>query len=192
VALTKCPECGHDVSTLADKCPNCGAPIAQQPATVVKAGPSVVLVISLIALGAILGAAFGIGGFMFYGKSSPAKGIPVMIQPTPTSAPRAHTITYRVDAPESAANIHYANDRGGTSQENCSELHITNGGGGLTHTCGHWQSTVTMQTGDAATVTAQLESSGSVTCSILMDGETVQSKESSGDYAVAMCGGKVP
>jgi len=26
--LTKCPECGHDVSTTAEKCPNCGAPIS--------------------------------------------------------------------------------------------------------------------------------------------------------------------
>ena len=25
--LTKCPECGHDVSTTAEKCPNCRAPI---------------------------------------------------------------------------------------------------------------------------------------------------------------------
>lgn len=25
--LTKCPECGHDVSTNAEKCPNCGSPI---------------------------------------------------------------------------------------------------------------------------------------------------------------------
>jgi uncharacterized membrane protein YdbT with pleckstrin-like domain/rRNA maturation protein Nop10 len=28
MALIKCPECGHDVSTLADRCPNCGAPVA--------------------------------------------------------------------------------------------------------------------------------------------------------------------
>lgn len=27
--LTKCPECGHDVSTNAEKCPNCGAPIGK-------------------------------------------------------------------------------------------------------------------------------------------------------------------
>jgi|LGVE01.1.fsa_nt_gb rRNA maturation protein Nop10 len=26
MALTKCRECGHEISTLADKCPNCGAP----------------------------------------------------------------------------------------------------------------------------------------------------------------------
>lgn len=25
--LTKCPECGHDVSTNAEKCPNCGTPV---------------------------------------------------------------------------------------------------------------------------------------------------------------------
>ena len=27
MALTKCPECTHDVSTEADACPNCGYPI---------------------------------------------------------------------------------------------------------------------------------------------------------------------
>ena len=26
MALTKCKECGHDISSMADKCPNCGAP----------------------------------------------------------------------------------------------------------------------------------------------------------------------
>ena len=26
MALVKCPECGHDVSTTAEVCPNCGAP----------------------------------------------------------------------------------------------------------------------------------------------------------------------
>ena len=28
MALQKCTECGHDVSTYADKCPNCGCPIS--------------------------------------------------------------------------------------------------------------------------------------------------------------------
>jgi len=27
MALIKCPECGHEVSTLADSCPNCGYPL---------------------------------------------------------------------------------------------------------------------------------------------------------------------
>lgn len=27
MALIKCPECGHDVSTLADRCQNCGFPL---------------------------------------------------------------------------------------------------------------------------------------------------------------------
>ena len=27
MAIIKCIECGHDVSTLADKCPNCGCPV---------------------------------------------------------------------------------------------------------------------------------------------------------------------
>ncbi len=30
MALIKCPECGHDVSTFAQTCPNCGYPIQQQ------------------------------------------------------------------------------------------------------------------------------------------------------------------
>lgn len=29
MALMQCPECGHDVSTLAQSCPNCGYPIQQ-------------------------------------------------------------------------------------------------------------------------------------------------------------------
>ena len=28
--LIKCPECGHDVSSTAEKCPNCGATISQR------------------------------------------------------------------------------------------------------------------------------------------------------------------
>ena len=28
MAIIKCTECGHDVSTYADKCPNCGCPIS--------------------------------------------------------------------------------------------------------------------------------------------------------------------
>jgi uncharacterized membrane protein YdbT with pleckstrin-like domain len=33
MAMIKCPECGHDVSTLADRCPNCGAPVASMGLT---------------------------------------------------------------------------------------------------------------------------------------------------------------
>jgi endogenous inhibitor of DNA gyrase (YacG/DUF329 family) len=28
--LIKCPECGHDVSSTAEKCPNCGAAVSQR------------------------------------------------------------------------------------------------------------------------------------------------------------------
>lgn len=31
MALSKCPECGHDVSSLAAACPNCGAPVVLEP-----------------------------------------------------------------------------------------------------------------------------------------------------------------
>lgn len=31
MALIKCFECGHDVSTYADKCQNCGAPVQNEP-----------------------------------------------------------------------------------------------------------------------------------------------------------------
>ncbi len=30
MALIKCPECGHDVSTFAQSCPNCGYPISDE------------------------------------------------------------------------------------------------------------------------------------------------------------------
>lgn len=29
MALMKCPECGHDVSSKAEKCPNCGCPVSE-------------------------------------------------------------------------------------------------------------------------------------------------------------------
>lgn len=31
MALIACPECGHQVSTLAKSCPSCGAPVAAAP-----------------------------------------------------------------------------------------------------------------------------------------------------------------
>ncbi|HEY3321313.1 MAG TPA: zinc-ribbon domain-containing protein [Planctomycetota bacterium] len=31
MALIKCPECGHDVSTNAAACPQCGSPISETP-----------------------------------------------------------------------------------------------------------------------------------------------------------------
>jgi rRNA maturation protein Nop10 len=30
MALTKCKECGNDVSTLAQQCPKCGAPVGER------------------------------------------------------------------------------------------------------------------------------------------------------------------
>lgn len=42
MALIKCPECGHDVSTLAHSCPNCGYPISEdQKQTIVCNGKRV-------------------------------------------------------------------------------------------------------------------------------------------------------
>ena len=41
MALTKCEECGHDVSTKADKCPHCGAPRRPEPVAARLAQPPV-------------------------------------------------------------------------------------------------------------------------------------------------------
>lgn len=43
--LTKCPECGHDVSTSAEKCPNCGAPISSTAQGLIPEAPKNVQVI---------------------------------------------------------------------------------------------------------------------------------------------------
>lgn len=36
MALLKCPECGHDMSSLADACPNCGYKLANENKTEYK------------------------------------------------------------------------------------------------------------------------------------------------------------
>jgi uncharacterized membrane protein YvbJ len=43
--LTECSECGHDVSTNADKCPNCGAPVNHESGGPIPAAPQTVQVI---------------------------------------------------------------------------------------------------------------------------------------------------
>jgi len=40
VALVDCPECGHQISTLAAACPHCGYPIQAEAALLAEARPS--------------------------------------------------------------------------------------------------------------------------------------------------------
>jgi hypothetical protein len=40
VALVDCPECGHQISTLAAACPQCGYPIQAEAALLAEARPS--------------------------------------------------------------------------------------------------------------------------------------------------------
>jgi zinc ribbon protein len=64
MALTKCRECGHDVSTEAVKCPNCGAPVKKLAETFIpaaqipkpKKGPTGtrLIIISLAVIGVLL------------------------------------------------------------------------------------------------------------------------------------------
>ncbi|HYS53884.1 MAG TPA: PH domain-containing protein [Thermoanaerobaculia bacterium] len=41
MALVKCPDCGHDVSTAASACPNCGRPMAAMAAPTPQTAPPV-------------------------------------------------------------------------------------------------------------------------------------------------------
>jgi hypothetical protein len=53
MALVKCGECNHDVSTFADKCPNCGAPPAKQMDKGSKISLGVLIVGVILGVGAI-------------------------------------------------------------------------------------------------------------------------------------------
>lgn len=56
MALTDCPECGHQVSDTAQSCPNCGHPLsdAQTPSTTKAAPTSTALVFSIVGAVAII------------------------------------------------------------------------------------------------------------------------------------------
>jgi len=74
MALQKCPDCGHDVSTRAQACPNCGAPMmqpspadsAKKPVTIERTGKSykawTIAGIALITLGFLTCANYGASG----------------------------------------------------------------------------------------------------------------------------------
>jgi hypothetical protein len=47
MALTKCKECGHDISSTADKCPNCGAPSKLKTSKNIGVGCVIALLIIL-------------------------------------------------------------------------------------------------------------------------------------------------
>lgn len=59
--LTKCPECGHEVSTTADKCPNCGYGLRQAARNKTTAG--------------LLALFLGEVGAQFFYMGSPGVGI---------------------------------------------------------------------------------------------------------------------
>ena len=52
MSLTKCKECGNQLSTKADKCPNCGAPIKKK-AKVGCIGSIIIIVLALILIGKV-------------------------------------------------------------------------------------------------------------------------------------------
>ena len=61
--LTKCSECGHDVSTEAKKCPNCGAAIKKSQEGPILPQPKDALFIHKIILPTILQYILGLGAF---------------------------------------------------------------------------------------------------------------------------------
>jgi hypothetical protein len=108
MALTKCTECGHDVSTRAKACPGCGAP-AQKPSGV-RLGLFLVAVIGIPAL---------IGLFVGDRSTSdqpPAPSSPVPTSPTLTTSTTPPTRTLIRSAP--AGNVYaYENAAGETVEE---------------------------------------------------------------------------
>lgn len=50
MAMTKCKECGNEVSDKADACPKCGAKVAKKPGLLVKIGGGFVALIFLLVI----------------------------------------------------------------------------------------------------------------------------------------------
>jgi len=62
MAITKCRECEHDVSTGAKTCPNCGAPTVQETKT--ESATSVArIILMVLAIFSIVPVMMYIGGF---------------------------------------------------------------------------------------------------------------------------------
>jgi hypothetical protein len=51
MALTKCKECGNEVSEKAAACPKCGAPVKSPPRQTLGCGTAIVIVVALFAFG---------------------------------------------------------------------------------------------------------------------------------------------
>jgi hypothetical protein len=74
MALTKCPDCGKDVSTIAANCPHCGRPMAMFSGKAVqirrKGGKyeGIGFVLILVGIGACFGSGVAqvVGGFLIF------------------------------------------------------------------------------------------------------------------------------
>jgi hypothetical protein len=120
-------------------------------------------------------------------SASPIAGVPPVTAPPPGTAPPSvaaappgsgrgefpFKVTYRVKGTAGSAVLTYRNARGGTEQSNARLP---------------WELSFDAKGGLFLYVSAQNEgTSGSVTCEILLDGETRTSSTSSGAYVIAEC-----
>lgn len=94
MTLTKCKECGNDVSSSAATCPKCGAKVPKK-----------------MAIGLLVISGFAVWFFnsVFTGPWSIA---------TKSSGDSLKSVIYRVDGSASRASLTYNNEQGGTQQEN--------------------------------------------------------------------------
>jgi zinc ribbon protein len=96
MALAKCPECGHDVSTRAKACPSCGAP--GKPSGV-RLG---LFLVAVIGIAALIGLSVGDRSTT---DQPPTPSSPVVTSTTSTPAPAPPTRTLIRRAPGICRNF---------------------------------------------------------------------------------------
>jgi hypothetical protein len=92
------------------------------------------------------------------------------------SGSETHKITYAVGG-LGRADLTYENASGGTEQRTVTIP---------------WSMTFSAPSGQFVYLSAQLDGSGSLYCEIVSDGTIVQQANSSGEYVIASCSGRVP
>lgn len=98
MAMTKCKECGNEVSDSASTCPKCGAKLPNMPGVIM--GIRVVLITGIVLYMFSAFSEDGIGGIFNKIFGSPS-----------------YAVTYYVAGSASDASLTYANERGETEQE---------------------------------------------------------------------------
>ena len=172
-----CPRCKKSVSSDANFCPECGLPFstpAQAVKTVqIKPKQSTYAVITrgIRTVAAVLFGCTAIIGLIQYLSSNPSSISSVL-----TPQPRA--MTYSVQGTQRTASLTYTNAEGGTAQENVTLP---------------WSKEFSAQPGFFAALSAQnSDDHGVITVSISVDGNTLKTTTSQGEYVIASADGTVP